>query len=237
MATSPAPFAPSPHDCSAHPAHIHPGYKATLLRRPKNPLLPIRQALADMAAPVRGVDQLRPLKHDLTRNAIKNGEPLGERLMVVGCVSDEDGRPVKNTLIDIWQDKPAGRCVLKADHHNAPLDPNLLGAGRCVTDSEGQNKFWSVKPGAYPRGNGPSAWRPNHIHLSLFGKYFASRLVTQMYFPGDPLLPFYPMDMGPPEKSRALMVARFSLDAPKPAFALGYVFDIVLHGPQPTRFE
>ena len=227
----------SPRDWSAHPDHVYPGYKSTLLRGPKQPLLPIRQALAEMNAPVYGADDLGPLDHDLTRNAIKNGEPLGERIIVTGRVSDEDGRPVRHTLVEIWQANAAGRYVHKGDQHNAPLDPNFLGAGRCLTDAEGRYKFLSIKPGAYPWGNHPNAWRPNHIHLSLFGQYFASRLVTQMYFPGDPLLPFDPMYMGAPEKSRELMVSKFSLDVTEPDFALGYVFDIVLRGPQATRFE
>jgi len=237
MAASPTPPALSPRDWSAHPDPLYPGYKSTLLRGPKKPLLPIKQALADMAAPVYGADDLGPLDHDLTRNCIKNGEPLGERIVVTGRVSDEDGRPVKNTLVEIWQANAAGRYVHKADQHNAPLDPNFLGAGRCMTDADGRYRFLSIKPGAYPWGNHPNAWRPNHIHLSLFGEYFASRLVTQMYFPGDPLLPLDPMYMGAPEKSRDLMVSRFSLDVTEPDFALGYVFDIVLRGPLATRFE
>ncbi|MDW5442441.1 protocatechuate 3,4-dioxygenase subunit beta [Polaromonas sp. SM01] len=237
MAASPATDYLSPRDWSAHPDHVYPGYKSTALRGPKKPLLPIKQALAEMNAPVYGTDDLGPLDHDLTRNSIKNGEPLGERIIVTGRVSDEDGRPVKNTLVEIWQANAAGRYVHKADQHNAPLDPNFLGAGRCMTDADGRYKFLSIKPGAYPWGNHPNAWRPNHIHLSLFGDYFASRLVTQMYFPGDPLLPFDPMYMGAPEKTRELMVSKFSLDVTEPDFALGYVFDIVLRGPQATRFE
>jgi protocatechuate 3,4-dioxygenase, beta subunit len=123
------------------------------------------------------------------------------------------------------------------DQHAAPLDPNFLGAGRCLTDDQGRYSFTTIKPGAYPWGNHPNAWRPNHIHFSLFGDYLASRLVTQMYFPGDPLLAFDPIYQGVPEGARELMVARFSLDVTRADFALGYVFDIVLRGPQATRFE
>lgn len=227
----------APRDASSHPAHLYPGYKSTLLRGPRQPLVPIRQALAQLHAPVYGSDQLGPLDHDLTRNAVKNGAPLGERIIVTGRVMDEDGRPVRRTLVEIWQANAAGRYVHKMDQHDAPLDPNFLGAGRCMTDDQGRYTFTSIKPGAYPWGNHANAWRPQHIHFSLFGEYFASRLVTQMYFPGDPLLPYDPMYMGVPEHARARMVSAFSLDVTRPDVALGYVFDIVLRGPQATRFE
>ena len=227
----------APRDWRCHSPLISPGYKSTLLRGPTQALLPIKQALAQLKAPVYGAAQLGPLDHDLTKNAIKNGEPLGERIIVTGRVSDEDGRPVKRTLVEVWQANAAGRYVHKVDQHDAPLDPNFLGAGRCLTDEHGRYRFTTIKPGAYPWGNHHNAWRPNHIHFSLFGDYFASRLVTQMYFPGDPLLAFDPIYQGVPAGARALMVAQFSLDVTEPDFALGYVFDIVLRGPQATRFE
>lgn len=227
----------SPRDWTGHPSHIYPYYKSTLLRGPKQPLVPIKQALAQLNAPVYGSDQLGPLDHDLTKNSVKNGEPLGERIIVTGRVSDEDGRPVRNTLVEVWQANAAGRYVHKVDQHNAPLDPNFLGAGRCMTDGDGRYTFMTIKPGAYPWGNHPNAWRPQHIHFSLFGEYFASRLVTQMYFPGDPLFAYDPMYQGVPADSRELMVAKFSLDVTQPDFALGYVFDIVLRGSKATRFE
>lgn len=227
----------APRDWTGHPSHIYPYYKSTMLRGPKQPLVPIKQALGQLNAPVYGSDQLGPLDHDLTKNAVKNGEPLGERIIVTGRVSDEDGRPVRNTLVEVWQANAAGRYVHKVDQHNAPLDPNFLGAGRCMTDGDGRYTFMTIKPGAYPWGNHPNAWRPQHIHFSLFGDYFASRLVTQMYFPGDPLFAYDPMYQGVPPDSRELMVAKFSLDVTQPDFALGYVFDIVLRGPKATRFE
>jgi len=152
-------------------------------------------------------------------------------------VMDEGGKPVADTLVEVWQANAAGRYVHKADQHNAPLDPNFLGAGRCMTDSKGRYRFISIKPGAYPWSNHPNAWRPQHIHFSLFGGYFASRLVTQMYFPGDPLFAFDPMYQGAPENVRAQMVGRFCLDVTEADFALGYVFDIVLRGPRATPFE
>nr|WP_309681239.1 protocatechuate 3,4-dioxygenase subunit beta [Polaromonas sp.] len=227
----------APRDWAGQPSPIYPYYQSTLLRGPKQPLLPIKQALSQLHAPVYGTDQLGPLDHDLTRNAVKNGEPLGERIIVTGRVSDEDGRPVRNTLVEVWQANAAGRYVHKVDQHNAPLDPNFLGAGRCMTDHDGRYTFMTIKPGAYPWGNHPNAWRPQHIHFSLFGDYFASRLVTQMYFPGDPLFAYDPMYQGVPPDARELMVSRFSLDVTRPDFALGYVFDIVLRGPRATRFE
>jgi protocatechuate 3,4-dioxygenase, beta subunit len=144
---------------------------------------------------------------------------------------------VRHTLVEIWQANAAGRYVHKVDQHDAPLDPNFLGAGRTLTDSEGRYKFYTVKPGAYPWGNHPNAWRPNHIHFSLFGEYFASRLVTQMYFPGDPLLALDPIFQGTPERARDRLISQFTLDVTEPDFALGYVFDIVLRGPNETPME
>lgn len=227
----------SPRDWPSHPTYIHPPYKSTALRGPTKPLVPLSLSLKDLQAPVYGHDAVGELDHDLTRNAVRNGEPLGERIVVTGRVTDEDGRPVRDTLIEIWQANAAGRYVHKVDTHDAPLDPNFLGAGRCMTDSEGRYTFVSIKPGAYPWGNHPNAWRPNHIHLSLFGQYFGSRLVTQMYFPGDPLLAHDPIYQGTPESARERLIADFSLDVTRPDIALGYVFDIVLRGPQQTPME
>jgi protocatechuate 3,4-dioxygenase beta subunit len=186
---------------------------------------------------VYGAQDLSALDHDLTRNAAKNGEPLGERIIVTGRVLDEGGRPVRNTLVEVWQANAAGRYVHKADQHDAPLDPNFLGAGRCLTDDKGRYRFLTIKPGAYPWGNHSNAWRPNHIHFSLFGEYFGSRLVTQMYFPGDPLLALDPIFQGTPEHARERLIARFSIDTTEEAYALGYEFDIVLRGPKQTPAE
>ena len=227
----------APRDWACHPAHIDPRYKSTVLRGPKHALVPMKQALARRDAPVYSAVQFGALDNDMTKNAVMNGEPLGERIIVTGRVMDEDGRPVRNTLVEVWQANAAGRYVHKVDQHDAPLDPNFLGAGRCLTDNEGCYTFKTIKPGAYPWGNHHNAWRPNHIHFSLFGDYFASRLITQMYFPGDPLLQYDPMYMGAPEHLRDTMVSKFSLDVTQPDYALGYVFDIVLRGAKATRFE
>ncbi|HYG43759.1 MAG TPA: protocatechuate 3,4-dioxygenase subunit beta [Bordetella sp.] len=227
----------SPRDWGAHPPYRHPDYKSSVLRSPTLPLIPLHESLKNRQVPVYGASSLGPLDHDLTRNAAKNGAPLGERIVVTGRVLDESGRPVRNTLVEIWQANAAGRYVHKGDQHDAPLDPNFLGAGRCLTDNEGRYRFLTIKPGAYPWGNHANAWRPNHIHFSLFGDYFASRLVTQMYFPGDPLLKLDPIFQGTPVDARERLVSQFSLAATQEGFALGYEFDIVLRGAQQTPTE
>ena len=221
-------------DWSSHPPYLHPDYRSTGLRGPTRPLIPASQTLSELTGPVYGHESVSPLDHDLTRNARVNGEPLGERIIVSGRVVDEDDRPVPNTLVEVWQANAAGRYIHRNDQHDAPLDPNFRGSGRCVTDAEGRYRFLSVKPGAYPWGNHPNAWRPNHIHFSLFGPSFVTRLVTQMYFPGDPLLALDPIYLGVPEEARERLVSRFSLDVTQPEFALGYEFDIVLRGSAAT---
>jgi protocatechuate 3,4-dioxygenase, beta subunit len=224
-------------DWDSQPPLVFPAYRSTIRRGPTRPLVPIAHSLSELTGPVYGHGSVGELDHDLTRNAARNGEPLGERILVTGRVLGEDGRPVPDTLIEIWQANAAGRYVHEADQHAAPLDPNFLGAGRCVSDSEGRYRFCSIKPGAYPWKNHPNAWRPNHIHFSLFGPSLATRLVTQMYFPGDPLLELDPIYQGAPAGARERMIARFSIDATEPEFALGYVFDIVLRGQGETPME
>lgn len=228
---------PSPRDWDSHSPYVYPPYRSTVLRGPTKPLVPLKAALSDLAAPVYGQDDLGELDHDLTRNARRNGEPLGERIIVTGRVTDERGRPVRDTLVEIWQANAAGRYIHKVDRHDAPIDPNFLGAGRCLTDAQGRYRFVSIKPGAYPWGNHPNAWRPNHIHFSLFGQHLAARLVTQMYFPGDPLLALDPIFQGTPAAARERLVSRFSIDVTQPDVALGYEFDIVLRGPDETPME
>ncbi len=227
----------NPRDWATQPRYIEPAYKSTALRGPTRPLVPVRQSLSELTGPVYGHDSVGPLDHDLTKNGVKGGEPLGERIVVTGRVLDEDARPVPNALIEIWQANAAGRYIHEVDQHDAPVDPNFFGGGRCVTDSEGAYRFYTVRPGAYPWGNHHNAWRPNHIHLSLFGPAFATRLVTQMYFPGDPLLDLDPIYLATPEIARDRLVAQFSIDVTEPDFALGYVFDIVLRGRGETPME
>jgi protocatechuate 3,4-dioxygenase, beta subunit len=227
----------TPRDWSAHPPYIFPDYTSTRLRGPGKPLIPLKHTLSEVTGPVYGHEAVGPLDGDLTRNARRNGEPLGERIIVTGRVLDEAGRPLRNTLIEIWQANAAGRYVHATDQHDAPLDPNFLGGGRCVTDEAGVYRFMTVRPGAYPWGNHANAWRPCHIHFSLFGNGIASRLVTQMFFPGDPLLAYDPIFLSVPEPARDRLMSRFSLDVTQEAYALGYDFDIVLRGPRQTPME
>ena len=224
-------------DWEVHPPYLYPDYKSTVFRAPSKPLIPMKHTLSESTGPVYGQDSVGQFDNDLTKNGIQNGEPLGERIVVSGRILDIDGRPIKNTLVEIWQANAAGRYIHKVDQHNAPLDPNFFGGGRCVTDENGRYTFMTIKPGAYPWGNHPNAWRPNHIHFSLFGSNITNRLVTQMYFPGDPLLQYDPIYQGVPEKARHLLVSQFDLSLTQPDFALGYNFDIVLRGHNATPFE
>ena len=225
-------------DWNAHPPYLHPPYRSTIKRSPRHSLVPLPHTLSELTGPVYGQEAVRPLDNDLTRNAVVNGEPIGERIIVAGRVLDGDGRPVPNALIEIWQANACGRYAHKVDQHDAPLDPNFTGAGRCLTDENGRYSFTSIRPGAYPWRNHENAWRPPHIHFSLFGVNFLSRLVTQMYFPGDPLLDLDPIyNSVPDEKGRARLVSTYAHDLTRPEWALGYRFDIVLAGRRQTPFE
>jgi len=220
----------------ADPPYLSPDYMGTRTRSPKRPLILIPQTLSEITGPVYGHSDVRPGEADLTTQHA--GEPLGERIIVTGRLLDEAGRPVPNSLVEIWQCNAAGRYIHAVDQHPAPLDPNFTGAGRCVTDANGVYRFVTIKPGAYPWGNHPNAWRPAHIHFSLLGPSFLTRLVTQMYFPGDPLFPFDPIyNSAPDAKSRERMVSRFDMDTTKPEWALGYIWDIVLRGPAATPLD
>jgi protocatechuate 3,4-dioxygenase, beta subunit len=220
----------------ADPPYLYPDYRSTVLRAPSRSLVPAPARLADLAAPVFGDETVGPGDHDLTRQ--HGGEPLGERIVVTGRVLESDGRPVRGALVEIWQANAAGRYVHTVDQHPAPLDPNFTGAGRCLTDDEGKYEFVTVKPGAYPWKNHPNAWRPAHIHFSLFGRTFTDRLVTQMYFPGDPLFDYDPIFQSVRDtQARERLIAKFDLDTTQEDWALGYVFDIVLRGPAATPLE
>ena len=220
----------------AHPPYLHPDYRSTVTRAPARPLVLIPHTLSELTGPVYGHESLGEHDGDLTRQ--HTGEPLGERIIVAGRVVDEDGRPVPDTLVEIWQANAAGRYVHVVDQHPAPLDPNFTGAGRAVTDAQGRYRFTTIKPGAYPWNNHANAWRPAHIHFSLFGPSFLARLVTQMYFPGDPLLTLDPMWMSiPDERARLRMMSTFDIGTTEPEWALGYRFDIVLRGRDATPTE
>ena len=228
----------NPRDWSAHPPYLHEPYRSTLLRAPKKPLVPLEQSLSELTAPVFGHEAIGELDNDLTKNAAKNGEVLGERLIVTGRVLDESGRPVRDALVEVWQANASGRYIHRADQHDAALDPNFLGAGRALTDDEGRYRFTTIRPGAYPWRNHHNAWRPSHIHFSIFGTAFVQRLVTQMYFPGDPLLPHDPIfNCTPDPAARERLISKFSFDVTEPEWALGYEFDIVLRGPGSTPME
>ena len=226
-----------PRDWDSHPPMIHPDYKSTLYRAPKKPLVPLKQSLSELTGPVFGHESVGAADADLTANARSSAEPIGERILVTGRVLDENGRPLRNTLVEIWQANSAGRYIHVNDQHDAPIDPNFLGAGRCVTDGEGRYNFYTIKPGAYPWGNHANAWRPAHIHFSLFGPTIATRLITQMFFPGDPLLALDPIFMSVPAAARERLIANFDLNATESGHALGYGFDIVLRGRAETPME
>jgi protocatechuate 3,4-dioxygenase beta subunit len=220
----------------ADPPYDYPDYVGTRLRHPKQPLVVIPHTLSELTGPAYGEGALGDLDHDLTRQHA--GEPLGERIIVAGRVLGSDGEPLRGQLVEIWQANAAGRYHHVVDGHDAPLDPNFSGAGRCVTDDEGRYRFVTVKPGAYPWGNHPNAWRPNHIHFSLFGRAFTERLVTQMYFPGDPLFPYDPIfNSVRDERDRARMVSTFDIDLTESDWALGFRWDIILGGREATPLE
>jgi protocatechuate 3,4-dioxygenase beta subunit len=204
-----------------------PDYRSTEFRVPKRPLATLPEELHALEGPVFGEDVLQPSDNDLTKQ--HEGEPLGERIIVTGRVLGDDGKPVRNALVEVWQANAAGRYRHEVDRHPAPLDPNFSGAGRCLTDDDGRYRFTTMKPGAYPWGNHPNAWRPAHIHFSVFGRMFTQRLVTQMYFPGDPLFAYDPIfNAVRDSKARELLVARFDLVTPEQDWALGYQWDFVL---------
>jgi protocatechuate 3,4-dioxygenase beta subunit len=218
------------------PPYLYPDYVGTRLRAPSRPLILLPHTLTEMTGPVLGEERVVAADADLTRQ--HRGEPLGERIIVHGRVLDSDGRPVRNSLIEVWQANAAGRYAHDRDQHPAPLDPNFSGVGRCLTDNLGNYRFTSIKPGAYPWKNHQNAWRPAHIHFSLFGHAFPQRLVTQMYFPGDPLFGQDPiLNSIPDPRGRERLISTFDLAATEPEWALAFRFDIVLRGREATPFE
>ena len=220
---------------SAFSRHLAPEYKSSIKRAPARPLIIAPHTLSELTGPVYSHETVQPGDADLTKQ--HEDEPLGERILVYGRILDEDGKPVPNTLVELWQANAAGRYTHVVDQHAAPLDPNFTGAGRALTDANGRYEFLTIRPGAYPWANHENAWRPAHIHFSLFGHSFLSRLVTQMYFPNDPLIPFDPVYRSVPEEARARMISSFDMEATVPNWALAYRFDIVLRGRQQTPME
>ena len=206
---------------------LSPEYGSTRLRAPRRERVLLPRARTELTGPALWDGRVAPLDHDLTRQ--HDGEPLGERIIVHGRVLEQDGRPVPATLVEVWQCNAAGRYRHQGDRHPAPLDPNFTGLGRCLTGADGSFEFVTVKPGAYPWGNHHNAWRPAHIHFSVFGRAFAQRLVTQMYFPGDPLFAQDPIFNAVRDAAaRERLVAAFDLEHTRPEWALAYRWDIVL---------
>jgi protocatechuate 3,4-dioxygenase beta subunit len=230
----PAPFRPL--SSAAQPPYDVPNYVGTRKRHPSRAPHKLPTTVTEATGP-RFAEHLFPPSTDLTRNT--TGQPaLGERIVVAGTITDEDGRPVPHTMVEIWQANATGRYDHAGDQHDAPLDPNFHGGGRVFTDGAGHYRFLTIRPGAYPWPNHRNAWRPNHIHFSFFGPAFATRLVTQMYFPGDPLLAFDPIFNGVPDQAaRERLIAVFDLALTEPDWALGYRFDVVLRGRAATPME
>ena len=218
------------------PSHLHPQYVSSIKRAPSKPLVYLPHTLSEVTGPMLDSSMVDVRSCDLTRKHA--GEPLGERIVVSGRVLDENGRPLPNTLVEVWQANAAGRYLHKVDQHRAPLDPNFTGCGHTLTDAQGHYRFVTIRPGEYPWRNHYNAWRPAHIHFSLFGPAFATRLVTQMYFPGDPLLPYDPIfNCTADEKARNRLISQFDWETTLPEHALGYRFDIILSGRDATPWE
>ncbi len=235
------PLTDTPTSYVREPEGLHPpldfrDYKSTALRHPKQPLVYLPQTITEITGPQLGPSRVAEGDPDLT--AQHDGAPIGERIIVSGRVYDTEGKPLRDTLVEIWQANAAGRYRHRWDRWPAPLDPNFSGAGRCLTDSEGRYSFTTIKPGPYPWGNHHNAWRPAHIHFSLLGRAFTQRLVTQMYFPGDPFFPYDPIFNSVPDQTvRERMISRFSIHDTVADWAAGYEFDICLRGPGQTPFE
>jgi len=223
-------------EAGTQPQYLHPEYRSSVKRAPTQPLIILPHTLSERTGPVFGQSCVCANDHDLT--AQHAGPPLGERIVVTGRLLDEGGRPVRGALIEVWQANAAGRYMHKIDQHNAPLDANFTGCGRTLTDAEGRYRFLSIKPGAYPWRNHSNAWRPAHVHFSIFGDGLLSRLVTQMYFPGDPLLAYDPIyNCISDEKAKQRLISIFDWENTCPEYALGYRFDIILRGREATPME
>ncbi len=227
-----------PRDRARHPPALTPDYKSSVLRSPRQPLLSFAASQSELTGPVFGHETVGPLDHDLIRNFSRGGEAIGQRIVVHGRVLDENGRAVAGSLVECWQANAGGRYRHAREGYQAALDPNFGGCGRAVTDAEGWYAFRTVKPGAYPWPNGPNDWRPAHIHFSLFGHAFAQRLVTQMYFEGDPMIWQCPIVATIADRAAIdQLVARLDRRSTLPMDALAYRWDIVLRGRRASFFE
>jgi len=227
-----------PRDHAGHPPALSPAYKTSITRSPAQPLLSLPQGQSEITGPAFGHSDLGPLDHDLIQNYAHGAEPIGERIIVHGRLTDGNGRPVPGALIEIWQANSGGRYRHVADTYRAAIDPNFGGCGRCLTGADGSYVFHTIKPGAYPWPNSDTSWRPPHIHFSLFGTAFCQRLITQMYFAGDPLIALCPIVNAIADPAAvARLVAPLDMPASKPFDSLAYRFDIVLRGRRSTLFE
>ena len=226
----------APEREGTQPPYDWPAYASTIKRAPKRPLIPLASTLSELTGPTFEERWCGPDTPDLTR--IAGGEAQGQRIILAGRVLDEDGRPVRRTLLEVWQPNAAGRYAHDTDDHDAPLDPHFLGAGQVVTDDDGAFRFLTIRPGAYPWRNTYNAWRAAHIHFSVFGPSFATRLITQMYFPGDPLLETDPIFHSIADAdARARLISAYDPDLSEAEYALGYRWDIVLRGRGETPME
>ena len=225
-------------DNTSHPPAYAPGYKTSALRSPRNSLISLSQTLSEVTAPSFSADELGPLDGDLIRNYAKTGLPVGERTIVHGYVRDQLGRPVKNALVEVWQANASGRYRHKKDQYLGALDPNFGGCGRVLTDENGHYVFRTIKPGPYPWRNRLNDWRPAHIHFGISGTGWAQRLITQMYFEGDPLIATCPIIRTIPDEAQIRsLVAQLDLAATVPLDSRAFRFDIVLRGQRATWFE
>lgn len=225
-------------DRDRHPPAYAPGYKTSVARSPRYSLISLQQSASEITGPVFGQNDLGALDHDLIKNYAQTGDPVGERIIVHGRVLDENARPVPNTLVEIWQANAGGRYRHKKDTYLAPIDPNFGGCGRTITDEDGYYFFRTVKPGAYPWRNMVNNWRPAHIHFSVFGASFSQRLITQLYFEGDPLIPLCPIVQTIPDADAIdALTAKLDMNATIPLDTIAYRFNIVLRGRRSTLFE
>jgi protocatechuate 3,4-dioxygenase beta subunit len=224
-------------DASVFPPYLYEAYRSTLRRAPRLPLVEVPLTISELTGPTARAGVVTPEDADLTRNAGTGGEAIGQRIIVTGRVVDQHDAPVPDTLIEVWQANAAGRYIHKGDDWPGPLDPNFLGIGRCLTNEAGEYRFLTVRPGAYPWGNHDNAWRPAHMHFSVLGRSWHERLVTQMYFPDDPLLGHDPIFNAVPEGARQRLIAEYAHDVTQAHWALGWRWDIVLGGARATSFE
>jgi protocatechuate 3,4-dioxygenase beta subunit len=224
-------------DADVFPPYLYEAYRSTIRRAPHQPLVEVPLTMSELTGPGPALSTIMPENADLTRNTGTGGEAVGQRIIMTGRVLDQFGNPVPHTLLEIWQANAAGRYCHKADQWPGPLDPHFLGIGHCLTDAAGCYRFVSIRPGAYPWQNHANAWRPAHIHFSLFGNSWGQRLVTQMYFPDDPLLELDPVLGSVPKEARRRLIADYDHDVTQPLWALGWRWDIVLAGSSATPFE